>query len=135
MNELNFKTEVLGNADDVIARISNELNKEGFGILTRIDLHKKFQEKLGKKIQPAVILGACNPQLAYDAYQFNTDVASLLPCNAVVREVSEGRCSVELVRPSAMMRMFDDEKLIELSRDADSRLERCLNRLAASGTG
>ncbi|HAR41290.1 MAG TPA: hypothetical protein DCS07_01450 [Bdellovibrionales bacterium] len=129
INDTVNRVEVEGSLDEVIDRITEALNREGFGILTRIDLHSKFREKLGKEISPAVILGACNPQLAYEAYQCNSDVASLLPCNVVVREVSAGRCSVELARPSVMMEMLGDEKLVALSRDADQRLERCLSHL------
>lgn len=131
MGQVNIKTEVDGSLDEVIDRVTDALKMEGFGVLTRIDLHSKFREKLGKEISPAVILGACNPQLAFEAYQRNSDVASLLPCNAVVREVSAGRCSVELARPSAMMEMLGDEKLVQLTRDADRSLERCLGQLAA----
>lgn len=130
MTPINFKTEVQGSFDEVIDRVTTELKKEGFGILTRIDLHSKFKEKLGKEIPPATILGACNPQLAFDAYQSNSDVASLLPCNAVVREVSNGRCSVELARPSAMMEMLGDDKLVSLSKEADRKLESCLHKLS-----
>lgn len=129
MMEINFKTEVSGSFDDVIARTTEALKKQGFGILTRIDLHEKFREKLGKEIPRAVILGACNPQLAYDAFQANTDVASLLPCNAVVRELGQGKCSVELARPSAMMQMLGDAKLTAMAADADRRLEHALSEL------
>ena len=134
MSAINFKTELSGSFDEVIAQVTDALKNEGFGILTRIDLHLKFREKLGKEISPAAILGACNPQLAYDAYQYNSDVASLLPCNAVVREISPGRCAVALARPSAMMEIVGDKKLVELARDAGLRLERCLNHLSSRQT-
>src|SRR5690348_5599763 len=65
-----------------------------------------------KEIRPTVILGACNPQLAFEAYQSNTDVASLLPCNAVVRDIGSGRVSVELAKPTSMMKILGDQKLI-----------------------
>ncbi|MBC7690220.1 MAG: DUF302 domain-containing protein [Methylotenera sp.] len=130
MRKINFKTTVSGNFDEVIARVTDELKQQGFGVLSRIDLHQKFLEKLGKKIPPAVILGACNPQLAYDAYQSNSDVASLLPCNAVVREIAPGSCSVEFARPSAMMEILGDKQLVTLSQDADRKLETCLKRLS-----
>src|SRR5688572_25126797 len=113
-NSVCFKRQISGELDGVIERVTDALKAEGFGILTRIDFHSKIKEKLGKEIRPAVILGACNPQLAFEAYQRNTDVASLLPCNAVIRDVGDGRVSVELAKPSAMMQMLGDPELVEL---------------------
>ena len=128
-NSVCFKREISGELDSVIERVTGALKIEGFGVLTRIDLHSKIKEKLGKDIRPAVILGACNPQLAYEAYQQNTDVASLLPCNAVVRDIGDGRVSVELAKPSAMMEMLGDRKLVEFARDADAKLQRALEKI------
>ncbi len=126
MSGINFKREISGTVDGAIDAITRALGAQGFGVLTRIDLHAKIKDKTGKDIVPTVILGACNPGLAYEAYSANPDVASLLPCNAVVREVAPGRISVELAAPSAMMRMLGDAKLVELAKDADARLERAL---------
>lgn len=126
MNGINFKREIPATLDGAIDRVTKALGAQGFGILTRIDMHAKIKEKTGKDIVPTVILGACNPNLAYEAYSANTDVASLLPCNAVVREVAPGRISVELVAPSAMMRILGDAKLTELARDADTRIQKAL---------
>jgi uncharacterized protein (DUF302 family) len=126
MTRINFKRELADSVDHAIERITKALAAEGFGILTRIDMDGKIKEKTGKDIIPTVILGACNPHLAYEAYTANSDVASLLPCNAVIREVAPGKVSVELAAPTALMRILDDAKLIELARDADARLERAL---------
>lgn len=126
MSGINFKREISDNVDHAIERVTKALGAEGFGILTRIDMHSKIKEKTGKDIVPTVILGACNPNLAYEAYTANTDVASLLPCNAVVREIAAGKISVEFAAPSGMMRMLDDAKLTELAREADTRIERAL---------
>lgn len=126
MNTINFKREIADTLDQAIARVTQALAKEGFGILTRIDMHSKILEKTGKEIVPTVILGACNPNLAYEAYTHNSDVASLLPCNAVVREIASGRISVELAAPSAMMRILGDANLVALAAQADQRLEAAL---------
>lgn len=128
-NSICFKREISGELDSVIERVTSALKVEGFGVLTRIDLHSKIKEKLGKEIRPAVILGACNPQLAFEAYERNTDVASLLPCNAVVRDIGDGRFSVELAKPSALMEMLGDRKLVEFAQDADAKLQRALERV------
>jgi uncharacterized protein (DUF302 family) len=129
MNSINFKKEVSGNVEEVIERVTAALKGEGFGVLTRIDLHLKIKEKIGKDLRPTVILGACNPQLAYEAYQQNPDVASLLPCNAVIRDIGNGRVSIELAKPSSLMEMLGDQKLVILSKDADDRLQRVLEKV------
>jgi uncharacterized protein (DUF302 family) len=126
MGNVNFRREIAGSVEQTVTRISEELQKVGFGILTRIDFDRKIQEKLGKTLPPVVILGACNPALAYEAFRRNTDIASLIPCNAVVREVGAGRVSVELARPSAMMAMLGDPELVALAGDADRTLEKVL---------
>ena len=126
MSSINFKREIADSVDHAIGRVTTALAAQGFGILTRIDMHTKIKEKTGKEIIPTVILGACNPHLAYEAYSANADVASLLPCNAVIREVAPGRVSVELAAPSGLMRILGDTKLIELAGEADTRLQRAL---------
>lgn len=127
MATINFKREISATIDQAIERATKALAAEGFGILTRIDMHSKIKEKTGKDIVPTVILGACNPTLAYEAYTANADVASLLPCNAVVREVSPGTISLEFAAPTGMMRVLGDEKLMGLAKDADTRIERALS--------
>lgn len=126
MTDLNFKREISATLDEAIDRATQALGAEGFGILTRIDMHTKIKDKTGKDIIPTVILGACNPMLAYEAYTANSDVASLLPCNAVVREVAPGRISLEFAKPTGMMKMLGDEKLVALAGEADAQIERAL---------
>ena len=115
--------------DSMIERVTAALKTEGFGVLTRIDLHQKIRDKLGKEMPAVVILGACNPQLAYEAYQHNSDVTALLPCNAVIRDLGNGQHAVELAKPSVLMQSLGDPALVELAREADRRLERALQAL------
>jgi len=126
MTTINFKREISDTVDRAIERATKALGAEGFGILTRIDMHSKIKEKTGKDIIPTVILGACNPNLAFEAYTANSDVASLLPCNAVIREVAPGKISLEFVKPTAMMQILGDAELANLAREADTRIERAL---------
>ena len=126
MTTINFKREIADTVDHAIERATKALGAEGFGILTRIDMHSKIKEKIGKDIIPTVILGACNPNLAYEAYTANSDVSSLLPCNAVIREIAPGRISLEFAKPTAMMQILGDTGLTELAREADARIERAL---------
>ncbi len=126
MNTINFKRTINTTLDQAIERVTQALAAQGFGILTRIDMHSKIKDKTGKDIVPTVILGACNPHLAYEAYTRNSDVASLLPCNAVIRELAPGNISVELAAPSAMMRILGDEQLVQLAQEADQRISQAL---------
>jgi uncharacterized protein (DUF302 family) len=126
MPAINFKREIADTMDHAIERATKALGAEGFGILTRIDMHSKIKEKTGKDIIPTVILGACNPNLAYEAYTANSDVSSLLPCNAALREIAPGKISMEFVKPTAMMRILGDASLEKLAREADTRIERAL---------
>ena len=128
-NGINFKREISSNMDQAIERVTNALKGEGFGVLTRIDLHLKIKEKIGKDLQPTVILGACNPQLAYEAYKQNSDVTSLLPCNAVIRDIGKGCVSIELAKPSSMMEILGDQNLVILAKEADEKLQRVLKVL------
>ncbi|ADE11615.1 DUF302 domain-containing protein [Sideroxydans lithotrophicus] len=127
MTTINFKRVINDSFDHVIERATKALAAEGFGILTRIDMHSKIKEKTGKEVIPTVILGACNPNLAYEAYTANSDVASLLPCNAVIREVAPGKMSVEFIKPTSMMTVLGDAKLTALAAEADAKIERALS--------
>ena len=129
MTAINFKREISATLDQSIERATKALAAEGFGILTRIDMHAKIKDKTGKDIIPTVILGACNPNLAYEAYTANSDVASLLPCNAVIREIAPGKQSVEFAKPSGMMKIMGDEKLVALAVEADAKIERALHNV------
>ena len=123
---INFKREISDTFDRAIERATKALGAEGFGVLTRIDMHSKIKEKTAKDIVPTVILGACNPNLAYEAYTANSDVASLLPCNAVIREIAPGRVSLEFAKPTGMMQILGDAGLTELAKEADAKIERAL---------
>lgn len=129
MSKINSKREISDTVEGAIERVTKALAGEGFGVLTRIDMHAKIKDKTGKEIIPTVILGACNPNLAYEAYTANSDVASLLPCNAVIREISSGCVSIELALPSAMMRILGDDRLAELAGVADVAIERALSKV------
>ncbi len=127
MSTINFKRIINDTLDHTVERATKALAAEGFGVLTRIDMHSKIKEKTGKDVIPTVILGACNPNLAYEAYTANSDVASLLPCNAVIREVTPGKMSLEFIKPTSMMKVLGDAKLTALAAEADIKIERALS--------
>lgn len=109
-----------------LERIEQALQKEGFGVLTRIDVKETLKKKLGVEQAPFVILGACNPALAHKALGLEPEVGLLLPCNVVVREVGAGRTRVEAINPITMMSLFPDAGLDEVAAEAARRLSRAI---------
>ena len=96
---------------------------QGFGVLTEIDLKATLKEKLDVVIEPQVILGACRPPLAYEAIQAEPSIATVLPCNVVVRSVDENTTVVEAFDPNVMMQLADNKALHKVASDAKARLE------------
>lgn len=129
MEQINFKKEITSSMEAAVIAVTEKLKDQGFGVLTRIDLHIKIKEKLNKDIKPAIILGACNPQLAYDMYNENSDVASLLPCNAVLRDIGNGKVSVELAKPSTLIKILGESRLAQQALEADKKLILALEEL------
>jgi uncharacterized protein (DUF302 family) len=126
MASVNMKKQVEGTLDEVIQRVTQALQKQGFGILSRIDFHAKIKEKLSKDVNPTVILGACHPQLAFEAFQISTDVASLMPCNAVVMQKSSGVFSVEFASAEALLSLLPDKRFMAFGKDVDLLLKNAL---------
>lgn len=112
-----------------IDRVTQALASEDFGVLSQISMHEHFKNKLGTDLSPVVILGACHTQLAYEAYRCNSDVTSLLPCNAVIREITPGTYSIELSKPSVFMSILNDDRLNRLSTKADHKLALVLEKI------
>jgi uncharacterized protein (DUF302 family) len=118
---------------EVLPRVIEALQAEGFGVLTRIDVHDAFKEKLGVDFRNYSILGACNPSLAHRALSNRPDAGLMLPCNVIVEENDEGTL-VRIVDPAAMMQaggLAGDPVLQEVGAEAETRLKRvaaALNR-------
>ena len=117
--------------DDAVARITAALKKEGFGVLTSIDVKETLKQKLGVDFQRYVILGACNPQLAHRALNLDPGVGLLLPCNVVVSESPQGAV-VQVIKPAAMLGLIQTEGIKPIADEADARLQRALEHLEAS---
>lgn len=113
--------------DETIERITGLLQTEGFGILTTIDLQAKFKEKLDRDSDRYVILGACNPALAWDAVGAVPELGVLLPCNVIVRE--QGAVHVDVMDPNAALSLVEDETVAAVAAEARTRLERVLDAL------
>ncbi len=127
--QVNFKREINGTVESVLPAVEKALQVEGFGVLTRIDFHHKIKEKLHEELPPTVILGACNPKLAFEAWKKSTDITSMIPCNVVVREVGVDRVSVEIARPSAMMELLGDKELVAMTLTIDVALKKVLQSI------
>jgi uncharacterized protein (DUF302 family) len=105
-------------------RVVEALRKEGFGVLTEIDVAATLKKKLGKEMPPYRILGACNPEFAHRALEAEPQIGTLLPCNVVVREDSSGKVIVEVMDPEAVMKLVDRPEVGEIAAEVRRRLER-----------
>jgi uncharacterized protein (DUF302 family) len=128
--EYGFWTRFAGDFDQAVARVTEELQKEGFGILTEIDVKATLKKKLDVERRPYKILGACNPQLANQALTAVPDIGLLLPCNVVVRENDDGSVDVGFLDPGMMSTMVAGD-IEAIAVDARARLERVSAALTA----
>jgi uncharacterized protein (DUF302 family) len=120
--------------EQALERAIEELKKEGFGILTSIDVKQTLKQKLDKDFRKYTILGACNPPLAHRAFEAELEIGLLLPCNVVVYETEPGRSVVSAMAPIAAMGMVGgNPALKDVAREADERLRRALKSLESLG--
>ena len=113
--------------DEALERTREALAKEGFGVLTEIDVKATLKKKLDVDVAPYVILGACNPSLAHRALAAERDIGLLLPCNVVVYEADEpGRSVVAAMDPLEALALTENEAVTPIAQEARSRLERAL---------
>jgi uncharacterized protein (DUF302 family) len=133
--QLGFSVELPLSFDAALARVREALKQEGFGVLTEIDLRAAFKEKLGRDFRPYVILGACNPPLAFQAITTDPSVGLLLPCNVTVEWIADHRTGVRLTDPEALLGTAALEgapELASVARDARERMVRVTADLTKS---
>ena len=114
--------------DEAVRKITDALKTEGFGILTKIDMKQTLKEKLNEEFRRYVILGACNPPLAFQALSASLDVGLLLPCNVIVYEDGEGSV-VNILDPFTVAQVLPNDALEPMAQEARSRLERVIEVL------
>lgn len=129
---LSFDVSLPASPEAALARVTDALKAEGFGILTRIDVHETLREKLGVAFRPYLILGACNPQLAHRALSARAEVGLLLPCTVTLEERPDGGSQVRIGNPDAMLALGGlarDPAVAAVAGEARARLERVARAL------
>lgn len=124
-----FGKTVQTSYEETVRLATEALAREGFGVLTEIDVAATLKKKLGKDMPPYRILGACNPQLAHRAIEAEPSIGALLPCNVVVRVDAGGRTIVEIMDPKAVLQLVDRPEIATIASQVRERLERVLSAL------
>ena len=124
-----FNKIINGPFDEGVEKVIEELKKEGFGILTQIDVKETLKEKLDVDFRKYRILGACNPPFAYKALQAEDKIGTMLPCNVIVQELSEGELEVAAIDPVASMQAVKNPDLEAIANDIQQKLYRVIKNL------
>jgi uncharacterized protein (DUF302 family) len=115
--------------EDAIARVTEELKKEGFGILTEIDVHSTLKKKLDVDFRPYKILGACNPPFAYKALQAEQNIGLLLPCNVIVQDAGNGKTEIAAIDPLVSMSRVENPALESVATEIQAKLQRVIQNV------
>ena len=115
--------------ESAVEKVTEELKKEGFGVISEINIHEKFKEKLGIDYRKYSILGACNPAAAYKALQEEDKIGTMLPCNVIVQQISDSQFEVAAVDPVASMQAIENANLGAIANDIRSKLEKVIENI------
>lgn len=124
-----FKKALKSSFEEAVEEVTQALKKEGFGILTQIDVKDILKKKLNVDFRKYIILGACNPPFAYQSLQAETEIGLLLPCNVIVYEDDSGNTVVSAVNPESAMGMIDNPKLKEIANQVQAKLKKVVDNL------
>jgi len=126
--EYGFSKTVNLSFEQAVDKVTEELRKEGFGILTEIDVKETMKKKLNVDFNNYKILGACNPPIAYKALQIEEKLGLLLPCNVIVYE-KETECIVSIFNPMVMTQIIENKELLEIAKEVKQKLLNALERV------
>lgn len=115
------------NFDEAIEKVTAELKEEGFGVLTEIDVKETLKKKLDVDFKNYRILGACNPNFAYQALQHEDKIGTMLPCNVIVEEQENGKVEISAVDPMASMQAVKNDRLADIAREVRGRLKKVID--------
>lgn len=124
-----FEKTVNSSFEDALEQVTEELKKEGFGVLTEIDVADTFKKKLDVDFRKYRILGACNPSFAHKALLEEDKIGTMLPCNVVVQYVSENQTEIAAVDPVASMQSIKNEQITGIASEIRSKLEKVIQSL------
>ena len=123
-----YKKQVELTYDDTVEKVREELKKEGFGLLTEIDVKATLRKKLDVDFDNYIILGACNPSFAHKALLAERDIGLLLPCNVIVYEL-DGKTFASAILPSIAMSMVDNAELKDIAGEVETKLKKVIDRI------
>lgn len=115
--------------DEAIEKITGALKEQGFGVLTTIDVKETLKQKIGVDFNKYVILGACNPNLAYQALQSEEEIGLLLPCNVIVYEGKDGKTHVSVLNPLEALGIVDNDRLGAVAEQAHEKLRAAIGAI------
>lgn len=124
-----FSKIVNASFDEAVTKVTGELKKEGFGILTEIDVKETLKKKLNVDFSRYKILGACNPPFAYKALTAENKIGVMLPCNVIVQEISDGRVEIAAIDPVASMQAIENPALKEIASAISNKLKAVIDRV------
>ena len=124
-----FSKKLAASFEEAVTKATDGLKKEGFGILTEIDVKEAMKKKLNVDFREYKILGACNPPFAYKALQAEDKIGAMLPCNVIVQETPDGQAEVSAVDPVASMQAVENPALKEIAAEIQNKLKKVIDGL------
>lgn len=124
-----FSKKINESFEEAVEKVTKSLKSGGFGILTEIDVKETLKKKLDVDFQKYRILGACNPAFAYKALKAEDKIGTMLPCNVIVQEISEGEVEIAAVDPVASMKAVENPALLEIAKQVQEKLRKVIKSL------
>jgi len=124
-----YKKTISGIFDETIEKVKTLLQKEGFGVLTEINIKDTFKKKLNVDFKSYKILGACNPQFAYKALQAEDKIGVMLPCNFIIQEIQTNTIEIAVINPLVSMQAVKNKELESIAVDISKKLNNVINSL------